>query len=144
MPSSIAAVLIALLVAAPALGRTGTLLEEGYRAMYDLQFDLAHRLFAQRKQAHPDDPMGPVSDAAAYLFSELDRLHVLQSEFFTDDDSFKRRKRLHPDPAVKETFETALAKSQHLADRALQRAPKDNDARFATIMRLGLHADYLA
>jgi hypothetical protein len=130
--------------AATALGRTGTPLEEGYRAMYNLQFDLAHRLFAQWEQAHPEDPLGPVSDAAAYLFSELDRLHILQSEFFTDDENFRKRKKLYPDPAVKDKFESALAKSRQLADRTLQHAPNDKDARFATIMRLGLHADYLA
>jgi hypothetical protein len=31
--------------------------------------------------------MGFISDVAAYLF-ELNRVHVLQSEFFTDDDGF--------------------------------------------------------
>ncbi len=139
-----AIVAIALLFAAAAPGRTGTPLEEGYRAMYNLQFDLAHRLFVQWEQAHPDDPMGPVSDAAAYLFSELDRLHILESEFFTDDENFITKKKLYPDPAVKNKFARALTKSQQLADRTLQRAPDDKDARFATIMRLGLHADYLA
>ena len=51
-----------------------TLLDEGYRHMYNLRFGDAHRVFQQWEAAHPDDPMGPVSDAAAYLFSEFDRL----------------------------------------------------------------------
>lgn len=135
---------IAFLFLAGARARSATLLEDGYRAMYNLEFDLAHRLFAQWEQAHPDDPLGPVSDAAAYLFSELDRLHVLESEFFTDDANFVKRKRLRPDPAVRDKLQGALDKSQQLADRTLQRDPDDKDARFASIMRLGLHADYLA
>jgi len=61
------------------------LLDQGYRQMYNLQFAEAHQTFHQWQGLHPDDPMGPASDAAAYLFSEFDRLHILQSEFFVHD-----------------------------------------------------------
>ena len=54
-------------------------LDSGYRSMYDLDFGAAHQKFASWKRANPEDPMGPVSNAAAYLFSELERLHVLDS-----------------------------------------------------------------
>ncbi len=57
--------------------------------MYNLDFEGAHRTFAQWQQQHPEDPLGPVSDAAAYLFGEFDRLHILQSQFFIDDSSFR-------------------------------------------------------
>ncbi len=50
--------------------------------MYNLQFADAHRTFLEWEKSHPSDPIGPASNAAAYLFSEFDRLHVLQSEFF--------------------------------------------------------------
>ena len=70
----------ALLLAALALPATAeTLLEQGYRHMYDQQFEEAHASFGQWEAAHPADPLGPVSDAAAYLFGELDRLNVLRS-----------------------------------------------------------------
>ena len=121
-----------------------TLLDEGYRQMYDLQFDGAHKSFRQWEQVHPDDPLGPVSDGAAYLFAEFDRLHILESEFFIDDDSFLHSRRLTPDPTLKANFERALAHGQSLADRALHRSPGDENALLATVMRLGLHADYLA
>ena len=55
------------------------LLEQGYSAMYNLNFDAAHRAFAAWEKAHPDDPMGPVSDAAAHLFFEFDRMNILRS-----------------------------------------------------------------
>ena len=70
-----------------------TLLDQGSRQMYNLNFTAAHRAFAEWEKTHPDDPMGPVSDAGAYLFAEFDRLHILQSEFFTDDNGFLRRER---------------------------------------------------
>ena len=59
-------------------------LELGYRDMYNLQFDQAHKRFEDWQRTHPADPIGPVSNAAAYLFSEFDRLHILESEFFRD------------------------------------------------------------
>ena len=132
------------LAIAPLARGENSLLDTGYRQMYDLDFDAAHRSFQQWEQLHPDDPMGPVSDAAAYMFAEFDRLRILQSEFFTDDRGWIGRRKLTPDPAVKRKFEDDLERSRVLADRALARAPGDENALFATILRRGLHADYLA
>jgi hypothetical protein len=133
-----------LLTADPAPTAQPSLIDAGFRQMYNLDFDQAHRTFAQFSDQHPDDPMGPVSDAAAYLFSELDRLHILQSEFFMHDDAFLRSAKLTPDARLKQSFEGQLARSQQLSDRALARDPRDENAQFATLMRLGLHSDYLA
>ena len=114
-------------------------LEEGYRQMYNLQFDEAHRIFQQWQSDHPDDPMGPASDAAAYLFSELDRLHILQSEFFTDDDNFAKKHKLTPDLKLKGDFQESLSRAGSLAADA----PDDANAMFATILQHGLQSDYL-
>ena len=65
-----------------------SLLDLGYRQMYNLQFEEAHRSFARWQALRPEDALGPASDAAAYLFGEFDRLHILQSEFFIHDDHF--------------------------------------------------------
>jgi hypothetical protein len=120
-------------------------LDQGYRAMYDLDFASAHRDFREWERAHPDDPMGPVSDAAAYLFSEFDRLRVLQSEFFTDDHSFfARQSALNPDPTAKREFENTLNQAGKLAAAVLARSPNDQNAMLASVLRMGLHADYLA
>ena len=87
---------------------TNSLLEQGYRQMYNLQFAEAHHTFAEWKRTNPADPMGPVSDASAYLFSEFDRLHILQSEFFTHDQHFITDHKLTPDASVKQQFQKAL------------------------------------
>jgi hypothetical protein len=134
---------LALASAASASAQT-TLLDTGYRQMYNLEFDEAHQTFHEWEQSHPDDPLAPVSDAAAYLFSEFERLHILQSEFFTDDDAFKKRHKLNPDPQVKQNFENDLAKTGQLTDSALKKSPGDENAQFSEILRLGLHSDYLA
>ena len=112
--------------------------------MYNLQFPEAHRSFQGWEKLHPADPMGPVSDAAAYLFSEFDRLRILESEFFVDDNNFRVREKLRPNPGVRASFEQALNQGQQLAGRALAKSPHDQDAMFANVLRLGLHADYQA
>ncbi len=133
--------LSSVLAGAPA---TETLLDQGYRQMYNLQFSEAHRTFGEWSREHPDDAMGPVSDAAAWLFAEFNRLHILESELFVDDHYFRNGERPAPDPALKQRFERALEASSQIADRALARNPRDTNALLAQVLRLGLHADYLA
>ena len=121
-------------------GSAETTLEAGYRQLYDLQFEQAHRTFQDWGRMNPDDPMAPASDAAAYLFSEFDRLHILQSEFFTHDQHFITDHKLQPDPAVKRKFEAALENVRRLAARA----PEKENNLFASVLACGLHSDYLA
>ena len=118
------------------------LLQAGYRALYNLQFDQAHAIFRRWQGLHPDDPMGPVSDAAAYLFSEFDRMHVLESELFTNDARYENRSRATPDPAAKQGFERQVALAQQLAGNALARDPNNGNAMFASVLALGLRGDY--
>ncbi len=128
----------------PSVQAQSTLLDAGYRQMYNLQFEDAHRSFQDWARQHPDDPMAPVSDAAAYLFAEFDRLHILQSEFFLHDSAFLTRQKPAPDLSVKQNFDNDLARGQQLAERALAREPQDRNALFANSLRFGLRADYLA
>ncbi len=123
---------------------TAPQLDNGYRQMYNLQFADAHNTFSAWKQARPGDPLGPASDAAAYLFAEFDRLSILQAEFFTDDAEFKSRSKLVADPGVKQAFLGKLDECDRLADAALARNPQDANAQFAKILALGLRSDYLA
>ena len=133
-----------LLAADPSTQVSPTPLDSGYRQMYDLQFDAAHRSFETWIAQHPDDPLGPVSNAAAFLFGEFDRLHILQSEFFLDNGASLNHTRPEPDPRIKARFEKELDRSQAAADRTLAHDPNNQNAQFATLLRLGLHADYLA
>ena len=140
--------ILLLLCASLASYATGTAsprdLDRGYQQMYNLDFPGAHATFLAYQQAHPEDPMGHVSNAAAYLFSEFNRLHVLESDLFVDDHNFDNRSRLTPDPALKAEFEKELAKSTDLANQIMARNSQDRDALFSLVMTNGLHADYAA
>lgn len=116
----------------------------GYRQMYDLSFDTAHKTFAEWKRNNPTDPMGPVSDGAAYLFSEFERLHILESEFFVNDNSFRITKKLTPDPAIKTAFDREMAASHQLTARALAKDRSDPTAMLTEVMARGMESDYLA
>lgn len=118
------------------------LLDQGYRDMYNLQFEAAHQAFHRFEVAHPGDPLGPVSDAAAYLFYEFDRLKILRSDFFTSDSKLLNGKALKPDPTVKQHFEADLDKTKQLAGAILAKQPDNEQAMLATVLRLALRADY--
>jgi len=133
---------LALAVAAPVHGEDATI-ELGYRQMYNLQFDQAHQTFRQWEASHKAEALGPVSDAAAYLFAELDRMHILESEFFTDNTKFFGE-RPKPDPSVKSSFEKALERGSALAGATLARDPTDVETLFADQLNHGLRADYLS
>jgi hypothetical protein len=119
-------------------------LEAGYRQMYNLDFDAAHQTFTAWERSHPEDPLGPVSNAAAYLFAEFDRLHILESELFVDNAKFEHRKSFAPDARVRAAFENELQRGEQAANRALERTPGDHSAIFAKVMVGGLRGDYLA
>jgi hypothetical protein len=112
--------------------------------MYNLDFAGAHQTFKQWEQAYPDDPVGPASDAAAYLFAEFDRLKVLEFDLFTENSNFEKRPKLAPDRSVKTSFEGELAKSDQIANRELATKPNDSRALFALVMASGLRGDYAA
>ncbi len=120
------------------------LIEQGYSDMYNLLFDRAHQTFKSYENMRPEDPLGPVSDAAACLFSEFERLHILQSEFFTTDKSYLSADKRKPDAATKSRFDQDLEKAGRLAELEMREPGQRANAMFADTIRLGLDGDYLA
>lgn len=120
----------------------GSLLDDGYRDMYNLRFSEAHAKFQQWMSAHPQDPMGPVSDAAASLFSEFERLKVIDVQLFADQDRFDSRNRLTPDVNVRKAFEDRLNQASRLADASLEHNPHDARALYVKTLVSGMRSDY--
>jgi hypothetical protein len=119
-------------------------LDAGFESLYDLNFDAAQAEFSDWKARHPDDPLGPAAAASADLFREFDRLGVLQSELFRDDQAFQRRRKLTPDPRLKDLFDSELTLAEMLAAKQLAKDAASVDALLATTMVDGLRADYAA
>jgi hypothetical protein len=123
---------------------SGVSLDRGFSLLYNLEFAKAHEVFASWEREHPDDPVGPVCDAAGLLFSEFNRLGVLEAQFYADDRTFEARRKQTPDAAVRGRFDAAVEQAESRARLRLGKNPKDRDALFALTLASGLKADYAA
>jgi hypothetical protein len=119
-------------------------LEQGYRLMYSLQFDSARLEFSRWQNEHAGNALGPVSEAANLLFSEFERLGVLEAQFFVKDSTFEARKKLQPDPDLRTRFDAALDRAEAQARQGLAKNDRDPDSLFALALVYGLKADYAA
>lgn len=119
-------------------------LNQGFHRMYDLDFAGAQRDFESWEQQNPDNPMGPVSEAAGVLFSEFNRLGVLEAQFYENDSAFAARKRYDVDPGERSLFDRHLVRAENLARSRLTRNAKDRDALLAMTMASGLRSDFAA
>src|SRR5580765_4167081 len=73
--------------------------------MYDFDFAGSHEILNRYIADHPQEPLPYAFRASAYLFYELDRLGILESEFLTDDKKIaEKKKKLDPDPVNREKF----------------------------------------
>ncbi len=112
--------------------------------MYNFDFAEAHRRIDAHVAAQDDDPLGYGARATAYLFSEMDRLGILASDFFSDDDRIADKKKLQPDPRIRDAFYWAGAQSRERAGKRLAANPADTSALLAMSMHFGLLTDYAA
>lgn len=119
-------------------------LDAGFGRLYDLDFSGAQRQFEAWEKTNPDNAMGPVSEAAGILFSEFDRLGVLESQFYEDDSVFAARKKYVADPQKRERFEQQLDRAENMAKARLAHDPNDRDALLAMTLSNGLRSDFEA
>lgn len=138
-------VLAGLLLGLPLAAATGdTLLDLSFDRMYRLQFSEAQALLKQHIDAHPSDPLGYSVRSAAFLFQELDRLSILESEFFGNDKRILEKKELKPDPALREGIFRSIDKARELAKSQLDKDGADRNALLALCIAAGIQTDYLA
>src|ERR1700730_9792783 len=143
-PWTLAAVLAAVLCcSAPA--DTAPSIDEALSRMYNFDFPASQEVLARYIAIHPQDPLPYAFRASGYLFYELDRLGILESEFLTDDDQIaEKKKRLEPDPANREKFLRALSDVDSRVTAALKADPNDRAALFAMCVGQGVATDYMA
>jgi hypothetical protein len=119
-------------------------LDHGFVRLYDLDFSGAQKDFESWEKLNPENPMGPVSEAAAILFSEFNRLGVLEAQFYEDDSVFGARKKYAADPEQRALFEQQLSRAEDLAKSRLSRDAHDLDALLAMTLSNGLRSDFAA
>ncbi len=131
-------------VADPRSGDPSAGLDRGFGRLYNLDFNGAQKEFESWEKLNPENAMGPVSEAAGVLFSEFNRLGVLEAQFFEDDSIFAARKKYEADPQQRGRFERQLARAEDLAKARLNRDARDRDALLAMTLANGLRSDFAA
>lgn len=122
----------------------GIRLEDGFLRLYDLDFAGAERNFQAWEKTNPENPMGPASEAAGILFSEFNRLGVLEAQFYENDSVFSNRKKYEADGVQRARFDRQLERAEGLANATLKRDPHDRDALLALTLAAGLRSDFAA
>ena len=113
--------------------------------MYNQDYPAAHEILDRYIATRPADPLPYAFRASAYLFYELDRLGVLESEFLTDDKQIaEKKKKVSPDPVNREKFVRAVHDVETRADEILKSNPNDPQALFAMCIAQGVSTDYMA
>lgn len=134
--------LIGPLMAAPV--RYQPALDDAFFHLYNSDFDGSRAIVDNYLGAHADDPLAYSVKASGFLFSELDRLGILESEFFKDDRQVSSKKHLVPDQKSHDAFYAAIERAQALANQALARNANDTNALFALCLANGDLTDYVA
>jgi tetratricopeptide (TPR) repeat protein len=121
-------------------------LDDAFQDLYNFDFPATHQELDRYIALHPDEAMPYAVRAAGYLFFELDRLGILESEFLIDDKRIANKKvtPLTPDRAVRAQLMKALDDAQSRANATLKRDPNDRPALLALVMAQGVTVDYMA
>lgn len=120
-------------------------LDEAFADLYNFNFPAAHSAIDREIAAHPNDPLPYSVRASGYLFFELDRLSILESEFLIDDKRIvEKKKPLEPDPTTRTRFLKAVDDARQLGNAALAKNPNDKNALFAMCIADGVATDYMA
>ena len=120
-------------------------IDRAFSRLYNFDFPGAHAAINRRISAAPDDPLPYAVRGSADLFFELDRLSILEGEFFSDDKRIADKKRAgKPDPANRAHLLQALNDAQSRAQARLNVDPNDQNALFAACIAVGVLGDYTA
>lgn len=118
-------------------------IDRAFARLYNFDFAGAQVILSDYSKLQPEDPLAYSVTAGTYLFAEMYRLQILQTEFFTDDHAAAKR-RLKPDPALRTRLFAALEESRKRAGARLAVDPDDTNALFAMCMAAGVETDYTA
>src|SRR5579863_9594572 len=92
---------------------------EAFDHLYNFNFPATHAVIDRYIGEHPQEPMGYALRASAFLFYELDRLGILESEFLISDKHIADKKALKPDQEVRAKFLRALDEAKSRAAKVL-------------------------
>lgn len=117
-------------------------IDRAFQRLYNFDFAGTHAILVQQERADPAYPLTYSVRAAAHLFSELDRLGILEADFFLDDDNVTATKKLKPDASVRAAMLQAIETARLRANARLAADSSNVCALFAHCMSLSVLTDY--
>ncbi len=119
-------------------------MDDAFFHLYNSDFEGSRKIVDAYLSGHAGDPLAYSVKASGFLFSELDRLGILESEFFKDDRRIGDKKKLTPDANTRDQFYAAIHRAQDAANHDLAKNPQDTNALFALCLANGDLTDYVA
>jgi len=121
-----------------------TPIDKAFIRLYNFDFKGAHSILNENIRINPSDPLSYSVQSAAYLFDEMYRLRILETEFFTDDNKISGKQNLKSDPEIRNEIYQSLGQAREKALARINVNPADRDALFAMCMSAGVETDYTA
>lgn len=127
---------------APTMAPAPAPIDRAFVRLYNFDFAGAHAALDESARLDPGNPLTFSVRAVAYLFEELDRLRILEVQFFLNDDTVVGERRLKPDPTRRARLFNAVEEARRLAGARLVINPDEENALFALCMSASVVTDY--
>jgi tetratricopeptide (TPR) repeat protein len=118
------------------------LIEQGFDHFYNLEYPEAIACFEQAIAKDPSSPDLHNHLAQTLVFQEMFRDGSLESELVSGTNSFLRRAKLEPSPAIEQRFLSEIDRAMSLAQARLNTNPDDAVALYALGISYGLRSNY--
>jgi hypothetical protein len=115
--------------------------ENGFEALYNLDYLKARQNFSELERLFPQHPAGKQYLASSLWIETLYKTRRLQSSLY-NSKSFYSNSEEKTDPKVIEQFRTWTRAAQKLAEARLKQAPQDTEALYFLGCTLGLKASF--
>lgn len=126
---------------APNQARLDTLRAEGYEALFNLEYETAHKRFQQMIDLAPDDPAGAECYASSLWVQQLNEAWKLKSTLYSDNAGDTKTR---IDRKQSEEFHRWTRQAKQLSQARLRKNPKDVEALYLLGAAEGLESVFAA
>jgi hypothetical protein len=119
-------------------------LDQGFRDLYELNFQHARQKFLSYEKAQPTDPLGKAAEAASYLYEEFNAKGVFTSEFFLNDQKLLGGVDGKLSENRNDAFLSTNREARDMAEQWLRTDPRDARGLLVLTLTDGMESDYEA
>ena len=116
-------------------------IDRAFDRIYSFQFEESKKLARAYSARNGSDALGHATLAASYLFSEMNRLQILNKDLFKDDKGAQAQK---IGAEAKRSFDDALNRAKYAGSEALKKNDKDPRALLGLLIATGAERDFAA